>query len=82
MARIKYKLEIGYAGCDEEDEIEVDDDMTDEEIQSMIDEMAQEWASSWEGDTRLGWNDEMTEEEYEQECEFFYENVCGYWEYV
>lgn len=82
MAKISYKLEIGYAGCQEEGELYIDDNMTDEEIDNMINEMAHEHAASWEGDTRLGWHDDMTDEEYDEANESFYENVEGSWEFV
>jgi hypothetical protein len=72
-------LSIGYAGCDEEGILEIDDEMSSDEIEIMIDDMAHEHANSWEGDSRLGWDDEMSKEEYEEECELFRENVEGSW---
>ena len=64
MRKIYYHVGIGFAGCDEDAVIEVDDDATDAEINEIVHEAANEWAASWEGDERLGWDyDEMSEEE-------------------
>ena len=80
--KISYELDIGYAGCTEEGEIEVGDDLTDAQIDTMVDDMAREWATSWEGDERLCWDSEMSPEEYEEATEQFYENVSGSWSFV
>ena len=82
MRKIKYVLEIGYAGCGDEGVMEVDDNMTDGEIDDMVNDMAMEHASSWEGDERLGWDEDMSEDENEQQTESFYEGVCGSWEFT
>ncbi len=82
MRRISYKLDIGYSGCQDEGETLVNDDMTNAEISEMVNDMAIEWANSWEGDSRLGWEEEMTEEENEEQTDSFYENVEGSWEFV
>lgn len=72
MRKIKYKLEVGFCGCDDEDVMEIEG--SDAEIDSIVYEMAQEWATNWEGDQRLydDWDEETVES--------FYENVCGSWE--
>lgn len=75
--KITYKLEIGFAGCNEEGEIELPDDMGDHEIDLHIGEMAMEYAQMWVGDTRL-----FSEEEWEEGEEQFFEGVYGYWEKV
>ncbi len=82
MRRIYYDLYYGYVGVGESGEQEVDDDMTDSQIDTMVHEMALEGAQSWEGDERLGWHSDMTDEEYEQETEYFYENVGGSWRWA
>lgn len=82
MRKIKYNLEIGFCGCNEEDEMEIDDDMSDEDISNMINNMANEYAVGWEGDTRLGWEDGMDEEEYDEVTERYYEGVYGAWEFI
>ncbi len=82
MPKIKYNLEIGYAGCGDEGETEVDDNMTNDEISVMVNDMAHEWASGWEGDYRLCWDEDMTEEENDQATEHFYEGVDGSWEFI
>lgn len=76
MAKIKYVIDLGFAGCGDEGEEEIDDGMSKEQIDAYVDDMAQEWAQSWEGDERL------YSEWGEEETESFYENVCGSWEYV
>lgn len=81
MTKIRYTISIGYAGCDEEDVIDIADDMTHDQIDAMVDEMAQEYAQSWEGDQRLCWDDDMTEEEYGDATHAFYENIAWSWEY-
>lgn len=79
MRKIAYELDIGFAGCGDEGVIEVDDNATDREISEMVDDMANEWAQSWEGDSRLGWDDEMSKEEQEEMTQDFYGNVSGSW---
>lgn len=74
--KIFYELDIGYAGCGDEGEIEVDDNMTDKQIDEYVHEMALDWAQSWDGDERLG--DEWDEEGTAQ----FYENVSGSWRHA
>ncbi|MAX04768.1 MAG: hypothetical protein CL883_05545 [Dehalococcoidia bacterium] len=75
MRKIKLVASIGFAGCDDEDIIEVDDDVSDEELQNMADEFSMEHAASWEGDERLGeWD--------EDSIEMFFENAHGWWEEV
>ena len=76
MAKIKYVIDLGFAGCGDEGEEEIDDGMSKEQIDAYVHDMAQEWAQSWEGDERLyyEWNDEVTEH--------FYENVYGSWEWA
>lgn len=82
MKKIAYKIDIGYHGCGDSGTIEVPDDTTDDEINRIVEEMTMEHAASWEGDERLGWGSEMSEEEFEQETEFFYENVSSDWHWV
>lgn len=82
MRKIRYQLEIGYCGCSEEDVTEVPDSLTNREIDDMVHDMAMEHASSWEGDERLGWSSDMTDQEYQEETERFYQNVCGSWEFI
>lgn len=79
MRTIYYRLEVGYVGCHDEGELEVSDDMTDADIDAMVHEMALEWATTWEGDTRLAWDEDMTEEEHEEATESYYEGVEGSW---
>ena len=73
MRKITYVLSTGFAGCDEEDVMEFEDGTTDAVIDEVVNEMAQEFANGWEGDTRLysDWD--------EQETEDFYDNCYGAW---
>lgn len=72
---IKYWVDIGFCGCDEADVIEFPDDTSEATINREIEELANEYASSWEGDAMLGdWDEESTE--------FFYENIDWGWEEV
>lgn len=84
MRYIHYTLEIGYCGCDDEGVIAVDDDMEHDAIDMMVNDMAQDHASGWEGDSRLGWDDEwdVDSEEYEEYTSLFYENVSGSWHWA
>jgi hypothetical protein len=82
MRKIRYKLDIGYAGCGDEGTETVPDDMTDADIDAMVQDMAQEHAASWEGDNRLCWDEDMSEEDYQDATEHFYEGVCGSWSFV
>ncbi len=77
--KIEYTLETGYSGCSDHGEMEVDDNATDEEINQMIWEMAQEHGVSWEGDERL-----MDEDEWQSEygLHSFYEGCEGYWKFI
>ena len=76
MRKIYYTLDIGYAGCGDEGLHEVDDDATDKEIDQLVDDLAMDWASTWEGDDRLGedWDEEGTEAYYQQ--------VSGSWRWA
>lgn len=79
MKRIAYILEVGFCGCQSEGTMEVSDDMTPGDIDSLIWEMAREHGQSWEGDTRL-----YSEEEWENPdtVEMFYEGCYGSWTVV
>jgi len=79
---IRYILDISYCGCGDEDVMSVNDNMTDAAIDDMVHDMAMEHATSWEGNERLCWDREMSEEEYEQATEHFYEGVSGSWDYI
>lgn len=76
MRYIKYYLDIGYAGCGDEGVTEVGD-MDDAEIDQMVNDMAHEWADSWEGDERLGFGNE--DEDQEEVTTNFREGVSGWW---
>ena len=39
MKLIKVKIDTGYAGCSHEDEFEVEDDATEEEINELVDDV-------------------------------------------
>ncbi len=82
MRKIRYDLDIGYPGCNDEGVMEVPDGMCPAEIDEMVNDMAAEYGNSWEGDERLGWSSDMTEEEHEQENESFREGVCGSWQWA
>jgi hypothetical protein len=86
MRYIKYNLEIGYCGCNDEGVLPVPDGMPNNAIDDMVNSMAQEHASSWEGDERLGFtspdDEDYTDELAEQEVEDFYANVDGDWEFI
>jgi hypothetical protein len=82
MRKIKYTLDIGYCGCQEEDTMVIPDDMTDNEIDTMLDEMVHQYADSWEGDSRLGFDPDASEEEQEDHAHSFREGLSGYWEEV
>lgn len=78
--KILYTLEIGFFGCGDSGYLEYPDDTPEDLIERDVNELALEWASSWQGDTRLysedEW-DEMGEEAFE-----FYEGAYGTWEVV
>jgi hypothetical protein len=59
MRKIKVYLDTGFAGCKHEDIIEVDDDITDEDV----DEIARDTAFNW---IEWGWYD-VEEDDDEQE---------------
>ena len=82
MRTIYYNLEIGFACCNDEGTMDVPDDMTDAQIDIMIHEEALEWAQSWEGDERLGFDPYQSEEDMEQEIQSFYENVDSSWRWA
>ena len=77
MRKIRLVAEIGFAGCGDEQFIEVDETVTDKELTRMANEFAMEHASSWEGDDRLGFDIEN-----EDDVEAFWEGVEGWWEEV
>ena len=83
MRKIYYELDIGAVGCGDEGVTTVDDDMTDSQIDDMVNQMAHDWADSWEGDERLGFtspdDEEYSEELAVQEAEEFRANVGGWW---
>lgn len=82
MRHIKYHLEIGYCGCDEEGVMPVEDSLTDDNIDEIVDSMAHEHAQAWEGDERLCWDSDMSDEEYIEATEHFYDNVSGSWHWA
>lgn len=82
MRTIAYTLEIGYPGCEEQGEMNIPDDFTDADIDNLIDSMAIEHANEWEGDSRLGWDCEMSQEKEEEYTEQFYEGVYGHWKEI
>lgn len=82
MRKIYYTLDIGYAGCGDEGITTVDDDMTDSEIDEMVDNMAHDWAASWEGDQRLGFDEDDEDIPYDQQVEDFYQGVSGSWRWA
>ena len=82
MRYIKYGIDIGYCGCGDEGVISVPDNYDDNNIDMMVNDMAHEYADSWEGDQRLGFDDDVSEEEYEQQVEDFRANVSGWWEWA
>lgn len=86
MRHIKYYINIGYCGCDEEGVTTVPDNYDDGDIDRMVSDMAYDYAESWEGDTRLGFtdynDDDWTEELAKEERDNFYANVGGHWEWA
>ena len=80
MRQIAYDLDIGYCGCNEEGVMEIEDTMTDKEIDDMVHDMALDHAASWEGDERLGWGSE--DEDQDEITQQFYEGVSGSWRWV
>lgn len=86
MRRIKYYLDVGYCGCGDEGVIVVPDNYDRGDIDMMVNDMAQEHAALWEGDTSLGFteygDDDWTEELAEEERDNFYANVSGHWEWA
>lgn len=80
MRTIEFQLDIGFCGCGDEGTMIVSDDMTNDDIDQMVHDMAMEWAQSWEGDERLGWGNE--DEDQEEVTDMFYQNVCGSWKFV
>ena len=71
---IKYHLEVGYCGCDDEGVINIPSDR-EHEIDNIVNDLAMNWAEQWVGDTRL-----MDEEEWEENEENFWGDVGGSWE--
>jgi hypothetical protein len=57
MKTIKWHLSIGYAGTDQEDEFEVEDDATDEEIEEMAKDAAFD-CIDWGWEVKAGATDE------------------------
>ena len=79
MRKIEYSLEVGFAGCQDEGITEVQDDMTNAEIDIMIHFMALENAVSWEGDERLYDEEQWANLEF---VEQYYAEIYGTWEFV
>lgn len=65
----------GYCGCDWDEYLEVDDDLSDEEIDALVDNIAFDWAEGYAD--RVDFESNEDEEEY-------YENICAYtcWEEI
>lgn len=84
MRYIKYNLEIGYCGCDDEGVTTIPDNYDDGDIDMMVNDMANEHAASWEGDERLGfsYDADYDSEEYQEEVDSFYANVSGSWDFI
>lgn len=72
---IKYWVDIGFCGCNQTDVIEFPDNTPEKLIEGNIKNLANDYAASWEGDSRLGdWDEESTT--------LFYENIDWGWEEV
>lgn len=56
MRYIHFYGSNGYCGCDYDEYLEVDDDISDEEIDRYSEEFAYEWAESYEY-VATGWNE-------------------------
>lgn len=82
MRKIYYEIDVGYCGCGHEDTTTVDDDMSDGEIDQMVNDLAMDWAQQWEGDERLCWDSEMSSEEYDAATDEFYSGVSGWWRWA
>ena len=82
MRHIVYTIDVGYCGCGDDGIATVTDDMSNADIDNMVNDMAHEHANQWEGDYRLAWDEDMSEEEYEEATDMFYENVCGSWSWA
>jgi hypothetical protein len=77
MRHIYYEIDIGYAACGTEGVMTVEDSATDESIDQSVHEAAMDYASSWEGDERLGWGHE--DEDQNEVTDSFYENIGSHW---
>lgn len=76
MRYVRYSLEVGFCGCNEEGVMAFDDkDFV--HVQETLDAMAQDHATSWEGDTRL-----YDEEEWAEMADDFYSNVYATWDEI
>lgn len=74
MRKIFVKVTTGYCGMDATELITVDDDMTDDDINSLVDHMALENASMYDIYPPSEFDDE-DDEDYQDGS-----NIDGYWE--
>ncbi len=80
MRYIKYHFENGYCGCDEDDVIAFNDDITNDQIDSYLYDDLQEYASGFENvaegyDYEEGWESAEDEEFYYENCDYSWEEI-------
>ncbi len=80
MRYIKYILDVGYAGCNEEDVMALPDDISDVAIEANLYEALQDYAQSMEHvaegyDWEEGWENEEDKEYYYENCNYSWEEI-------
>lgn len=68
----------GYCGCDWEEYEEFDDDIAEEELDCRADELATDWAESYEY-VVTGWDSDWEDEDDRND---YFENLDYNWEYI
>ena len=81
MKYVKFFISNGYSGCDYEEVERFDDDITDEELNTICGDLAYGNAEEYEYQARGGWDAEWEDED---DRELYYEDACAYssWSYI
>lgn len=81
MKYVRFSISNGYSGCDYEEAECFDDDITDEELDTICGDLAYGNAEEYEYQARGGWDAEWEDED---DRELYYEDACAYssWSYI
>lgn len=81
MQYVKFHYTNPFAGCDADEYIAFNNPMTESELNDWAEEGAQLNGENYEY-LANGWDADPTNEDYESNLEFYWEDVSGYFEII